>query len=89
MSGALLAPGADAIYGFLQSRDPIDIDGIAGKADPLVTLSQANGKIDIHIRWYPSFPVDGQTLPAHQAADIIFNDVPLTIFVQDQDFHLI
>ena len=43
----------------------------------------------VHVRWYDTTPIDGQTLPGHQDADILLHAVALTSFVQGHDYFIV
>jgi Ca2+-binding RTX toxin-like protein len=80
--------GGDSVFGFLQGSDTINIARIPGKVDPVVTISQASGNTDVHMTWYDTPPVDGQPLPGHVDADLFLHGVLLTVFNQNQDYHV-
>ena len=81
--------GLDTIDGFVQGMDSFNFARIAGKADPVVSISQVNGNTDVHLTWYDTTPVPGQPVPAHVDADIMLHAVLLTTFNLGTDYHLV
>ena len=76
--------GADNITGFLQGQDSFNFSRIAGKQDPVVTVSQVGADTDVHVAWY-----DNATPTSHVDADLVLVGTHLTTFQAGIDYHLV
>lgn len=76
--------GADNVTGFLQGQDSFNFAKMAGKQDPVVTISQVGADTDVHVAWY-----DIANPTSHVDADIILAGVHLTTFQAGHDYFVV
>lgn len=76
--------GADNVTGFLQGQDSFNFLKMAGKQDPVVTISQVGANTDVHVAWY-----DIANPTSHVDADIILAGIHLTTFQAGHDYFVV